>query len=254
MTRYTWENPAKTYYFGDEFVDKNNVSWVYVYNDIENGWVCRGTPFKETNNDYDILPPVSCNFGDTWVGKDGFVWKVVGGADKNKYWLKTSEQWKYVETEDYDILPQAYTFDEGTYYTDKFGNVWECCLDFDKDESCKYWVNTGMKANKYTFTDSKNKLWHVRTKPVNQDKIKPQLSRLSDFNDALSDVCDVLAHGEKKHGDNKDYLKYDKELDIDAALRHIMRHKGNDDETGKLHVIHAICRLLFYYNKAHEIK
>lgn len=79
---------------------------------------------------------------------------------------------------------------------------------------------------------------------------KPQLSRLTTFKDALSDVALVLEHGEQKYGNDKGYLEYDKQLDIDAALRHIMQYKGNDDETGKLHVIHAICRLLFYYNKA----
>jgi len=77
---------------------------------------------------------------------------------------------------------------------------------------------------------------------------KSELSRLARFYDQLSDLCDVLQFGEEKYKNDLNWQTYSADLDIDAALRHIMKFKGVeqlDPETQKSHLIHAITRLFF---------
>lgn len=66
---------------------------------------------------------------------------------------------------------------------------------------------------------------------------------------ALEAVADVLAYGAKKYAPNN-WKKLDnlEQRYLGAALRHINSHrKGEslDPESGRLHLAHAICSLMF---------
>ena len=66
---------------------------------------------------------------------------------------------------------------------------------------------------------------------------------------ALKEVADVLTVGAKKYApENWRYVENGKERYFDAALRHIWQWKDEsktDAETGKHHLAHAICCLMF---------
>lgn len=83
---------------------------------------------------------------------------------------------------------------------------------------------------------------------IKADSGKTNLAILFDTGNALSDVADVMEFGAKKY-DRKNWSKVDdKERYIAATLRHLLAyHQGEkiDPESGKPHLAHAICSLLF---------
>lgn len=97
---------------------------------------------------------------------------------------------------------------------------------------------------------SMNFLDNVDNKPqagVKYDNDKPQWSLLP-FK-ALKEVVDVLTYGARKYApDNWKKVPNAKQRYIDAALRHFTAYIGGeklDSETGKSHLAHAMCCMLF---------
>lgn len=81
---------------------------------------------------------------------------------------------------------------------------------------------------------------------VKHDEGKARLELLPPL--ALIEVAHVLAHGAAKYGADNWHKCEDTSRYIGAALRHILAHmrgETNDSETGRLHLAHAICGLLF---------
>lgn len=82
------------------------------------------------------------------------------------------------------------------------------------------------------------------------DGDKPQLHRLFTFN-ILEDVVDVMKFGGEKYGESNWRLNPSNEnIDryMSAALRHLKAYDNGehlDKESGKPHLSHAICCLLF---------
>lgn len=66
----------------------------------------------------------------------------------------------------------------------------------------------------------------------------------------VQEVVEVLQFGAAKYDkDNWKYVKNAEERYFDAAMRHIIDHKltgETDVETGRTHLAHAICCLLFW--------
>jgi hypothetical protein len=85
------------------------------------------------------------------------------------------------------------------------------------------------------------------TTGVKFDKDKPQWSLLP-FK-ALREVVDVLTYGAKKYApDNWKKVPSAKQRYIDAGFRHFTAYAAGeklDPETGKSHIAHAICCLLY---------
>ena len=90
------------------------------------------------------------------------------------------------------------------------------------------------------------------------DSDKPQYGLLPP--NALRDVVDVLTFGAKKYApDNWKYVDNGMERYFDAAQRHMWAWKAgeqNDPETGKNHLAHALCCLMFMteLDKGNETK
>jgi len=82
---------------------------------------------------------------------------------------------------------------------------------------------------------------------VKHDSDKPRWSLLP-FK-ALQEVVEVLTFGAKKYAaDNWKYVPNARERYIDAAYRHLADWNSGekkDPETGKSHLAHAVCCLLF---------
>ena len=82
---------------------------------------------------------------------------------------------------------------------------------------------------------------------VKYDNDKPQWSLLP-FK-ALKEVVDVLTYGAKKYApDNWKKVPNAKQRYIDAGFRHLTAYAAGeklDSETGKSHLAHAICCLLY---------
>ena len=82
---------------------------------------------------------------------------------------------------------------------------------------------------------------------VKYDKDKPQWSLLP-FK-ALTEVVEVLTYGAKKYApDNWKKVPDAKQRYIDASFRHFTAYIGGeklDSETGKSHLAHALCCMLF---------
>lgn len=82
---------------------------------------------------------------------------------------------------------------------------------------------------------------------VKYDNDKPQWSLLP-FK-ALKEVVDVLTYGAKKYApDNWKKVPNAKQRYIDAGFRHLTAYAAGeklDNETGKSHIAHAICCLLY---------
>ena len=91
-------------------------------------------------------------------------------------------------------------------------------------------------------------------KGTKHDKNKPQYRLIPPF--ALRGVAEVLTFGAKKYEkDNWIHVPDSKARYFDAAKRHIWYWKEgeqSDKETGKNHLLHAICCLMFLYE--HYIK
>lgn len=88
----------------------------------------------------------------------------------------------------------------------------------------------------------------AQPKFIKADKGKTNLAILFDTGNALSDVADVMEFGAKKY-DRKNWSKVDdKERYVAATLRHLLAYHQDekiDPESGKPHLAHAICSLLF---------
>lgn len=76
--------------------------------------------------------------------------------------------------------------------------------------------------------------------------------------DSLKEVVAVLSYGSTKYApDNWKYVGDAKDRYSDAALRHFtswLSGERNDEETGKSHLAHCICCLLFliWFDKEEE--
>jgi hypothetical protein len=86
-----------------------------------------------------------------------------------------------------------------------------------------------------------------RVTGVKYDNDKPQWSLLP-FK-ALKEVVDVLTYGAKKYApDNWKKVPNARQRYIDAGFRHLTAYASGeklDSETGKSHLAHAICCLLY---------
>lgn len=79
-----------------------------------------------------------------------------------------------------------------------------------------------------------------------KDKLRPTLMFRS-LNKAVTSVQDVLLYGSKKYSADNWVLVEPERYD-DAALRHIQAYLAgevNDSESGKPHLAHALCCLMF---------
>ena len=77
---------------------------------------------------------------------------------------------------------------------------------------------------------------------------KPNLAILLDMPKALAEVARVLEYGAAKY-DRKNWAKCDNPERYEAAaLRHLTAHHDGetiDPESGRSHLAHAVCSLLF---------
>ena len=69
--------------------------------------------------------------------------------------------------------------------------------------------------------------------------------------DCIEDVVRVLSHGARKYNDN-DWMQVDNPVEryYAASMRHLSRWRQgykNDKETGRSHLTHAICCLIFLW-------
>ena len=82
---------------------------------------------------------------------------------------------------------------------------------------------------------------------VKYDNDKPQWSLMQWG--ALTEVVDVLTYGAKKYApDNWKKVPNARQRYIDAGFRHFTAYASgekNDSETGKSHLAHAMCCMLF---------
>lgn len=66
---------------------------------------------------------------------------------------------------------------------------------------------------------------------------------------AVEEVVQVLMHGEQKYGrDNWKHVPDAKRRYFNAAIRHLLAYRGGeerDSESGRTHLAHAVCCLLF---------
>lgn len=87
----------------------------------------------------------------------------------------------------------------------------------------------------------------VTTKAKTYDDGKPPLAHLPW--DALREVAMVQAYGQSKYGDFYNYKKgMELSRNLSCAIRHItdfMDGDDLDDESGRSHLAHAACRVLF---------
>lgn len=79
------------------------------------------------------------------------------------------------------------------------------------------------------------------------DQGKPRWSLLPPR--TLNEVIDVLEHGAAKYGENNwQFVEHGHVRYYDAAMRHIdawLQGGKNDDDSGRHHLAHAICCLMF---------
>lgn len=111
------------------------------------------------------------------------------------------------------------------------------CNNYDK------WVAVDVFKN----IDNHGEAMAQRVEGVKFDGGKPQWSLLP-FK-ALREVVDVLTYGAKKYApDNWKKVPNAKQRYIDAGFRHFTAYASGealDPETGKSHLAHAICCLLY---------
>ena len=83
---------------------------------------------------------------------------------------------------------------------------------------------------------------------IKDDKAKVPLAILFDVPNTLEDVADVMRYGAEKY-DRKNWSKCDdKERYVSATLRHLLAYQRGelvDEESGSLHLAHAITSLMF---------
>ena len=91
---------------------------------------------------------------------------------------------------------------------------------------------------------------------IKYDKAKAPLAILFDVPNTLEDVADVMQYGINKY-DRKNWAKCDdKERYVSATLRHLLAYQRGelvDEESGSLHLAHAIATLMFL-NEIHYLK
>ena len=113
------------------------------------------------------------------------------------------------------------------------GNRW---VQFHKPE----------KEPKYSYRDA-GVVNGTTVAGVKYDNDKPQWSLLP-FK-ALTEVVEVLTYGAKKYApDNWKKVPNAKQRYIDASFRHLTAYVGGeklDSETGKSHLAHALCCILY---------
>lgn len=120
------------------------------------------------------------------------------------------------------------------FYGDFSGNETPCsiCSRYDK------WAPIDMYMVNASINDDVG---------VKYDSDKPQWS-LVPFK-AMTQVVDVLTYGARKYApDNWKKVPDARRRYIDAAFRHLSAYvsgEKNDSETGKSHLAHAMCCLLF---------
>jgi hypothetical protein len=119
-----------------------------------------------------------------------------------------------------------------------------CCEAADDGEgSYTKWVAVDVFKN----IDNHGEAMAERVTGVKYDNDKPQWSLLP-FK-ALKEVVDVLTYGAKKYApDNWKKVPNAKQRYIDAGFRHFTAYAAGeklDPETGKSHLAHALCCLLY---------
>lgn len=111
------------------------------------------------------------------------------------------------------------------------------CVEYSK------WVARDVFKN----IDNHGQQMTMRVEGVKFDNDKPQWSLLP-FK-ALKEVVDVLTYGAKKYApDNWKKVPDARRRYIDAGFRHLTAYASGeklDSETGKSHLAHAICCLLY---------
>jgi hypothetical protein len=93
---------------------------------------------------------------------------------------------------------------------------------------------------------------------VKYDNGKPRMSLLFTLGSALLSVLDIIEYGAAKYpsADNWKKLPNGQERYTDAALRHLQQsfNEDLDKESGKPHLAHAACNLLFALWHKNETK
>jgi len=111
------------------------------------------------------------------------------------------------------------------------------CVEYSK------WVARDVFKN----IDNHGQQMTMRVEGIKFDNDKPQWSLLP-FK-ALKEVVDVLTYGAKKYApDNWKKVPDARRRYIDAGFRHLTAYASGeklDSETGKSHLAHAICCLLY---------
>ena len=88
----------------------------------------------------------------------------------------------------------------------------------------------------------------AQPKFIKADSSKTNLAILFDTGKALKEVAEVMEFGAKKYSRGNWTKVDDKERYIAAPLRHLLAYQQGekiDPESGKNHLAHAICSLLF---------
>lgn len=117
------------------------------------------------------------------------------------------------------------------------------CIDFDK------WVSVDFleKINNKSMSENQQNQSATFTVGVKYDTDKPQWSLVPLA--AMTEVVDVLTYGAKKYApDNWKKVPDARRRYIDACFRHFVAYASgekNDPETGKSHLAHAMCCMLF---------
>lgn len=119
-----------------------------------------------------------------------------------------------------------------------------CCEVAEDGEGCyTKWVAVDVFKN----IDNHGEAMAERVTGIKYDNDKPQWSLLP-FK-ALKEVVDVLTYGAKKYApDNWKKVPNAKQRYIDAGFRHFTAYAAGeklDPETGKSHLAHAMCCLLY---------
>lgn len=148
----------------------------------------------------------------------------------------------------------------GTTADETFGK-W-VAMDFLKNipdsdiPKAQSWVQMELQLEDKVTNDSEQTKWQIHvvnslinapTKGVKYDSDKPRWE-LVPFR-AMKDVVDVLTYGSKKYADDNWKIVPDaRKRYVSAAFRHLTDWadgEKKDKETGKSHLAHAICCLLF---------
>lgn len=114
-------------------------------------------------------------------------------------------------------------------------------------EGCHYMQVIGQLPTSSPITYSHGNISDSPAKAKTYDDGKPPLAHLPW--DALREVAMVQAYGQSKYGDFYNYKKgMELSRNLSCAIRHItdfMDGDDLDDESGRSHLAHAACRVLF---------